>query len=201
VRAAVLAGVRHVVYVSAIAAGPGPDIAEAHFATELALYQSGLQWTILRMGIFSETLFFGPLQRAIESGSYAAPASAPVAYLSRDDLAAAAATILAKPGHEYATYHATGPAAITQQAIAVTLSKLTGRLIPYIEVTEEEYRQCLVSAGLAERMVDIVMELRAAMKTGRYDIVSGDTARLAGRPAESFEAFLARSRVLLSSAA
>src|SRR5207247_11707 len=81
-------------------AGPRPDIAEAHFPTERALYQSGLQWTILRMGIFSETLFFGPLQRAIESGSYAAPASAPVAYLSRDDLAAAAATILAKPGHE-----------------------------------------------------------------------------------------------------
>jgi NAD(P)H dehydrogenase (quinone) len=54
-RAAIQAAVEHIVYTSAPNAHPteGPSILNDHFSTEVALFESGLDWTILRNNLYA----------------------------------------------------------------------------------------------------------------------------------------------------
>jgi len=58
IQAAVGAGVEHVVYTSLPNAHPteGPSIPDDHFWTEVALFESGLNWTILRNNLYAEVI-------------------------------------------------------------------------------------------------------------------------------------------------
>src|SRR5579885_1629419 len=76
VRAAVKAGVGHVIYLSVIGARPGPAGLEDHFRTELALLTSPLRWTILRMNLYCDGLL-PALAQAARRGVYEAQAREP----------------------------------------------------------------------------------------------------------------------------
>lgn len=192
--AAVKAGVPHVIYISTVSARPAPDntLFESHFATEQALITSGLSWTILRMAIYTNTLL-DAAKRSAQSGTYAAVPGAPAAYATRDDIAAAAAGILATPGHAGITYHATGPSSVSQFEIAEAISMATGKNITVSPITEEQQRAGLEAAGLPPFLVNSIAGFQAALRHGAFDLVTGDVGRLAGRPAESVADFLGRN--------
>jgi len=58
IQAALSAGVEHVVYTSLPNAHPteGSSIPDDHFWTEVALFESGLDWTILRNNLYAEVI-------------------------------------------------------------------------------------------------------------------------------------------------
>ena len=111
IRAAREAGVRHIVYTSAL--NPEPPnpavIAPSHYATERALAASDLAWTVLRNSLYAEyqapeavkALAAGTLEHNRGAGR--------IAYVSREDCAAVAAAVLLTPGHEGRVYDVTGP--------------------------------------------------------------------------------------------
>jgi NAD(P)H dehydrogenase (quinone) len=201
IQAAVAAGVGHITYISTVSARPDPnnELFDSHFATEQALIRCGAQWTILRMSIYMDTLL-DPAKRAIASGSYAAVPGAPAAYILRDDIAAAAAGILATAGHEGVTYHATGPESVTQEQIAVAISQAAGREIAFSPMSEGQQRAGLEAAGLPPFIVNPILGFQAALRAGAFDLVTGDVARLAGRPASSAAEFLAHTLAAASGA-
>ena len=199
VRAAVGAGVHHIIYLSTVGARPGPDLFDTHFSTEMALFELATVWTVIRMSLYADNLL-AVLPRAVTSGTYAAPDAAPVAYVSRDNVAALAAGILATPGHENVTYYATGPRAVTQEEVAAAAAKASGRPVSHVPITPEQLRQGLVEAGLSAGAIRVYLDIQEAMRTGAFDMVSGDMARLAGRPAESLDAFLDRNSKVLTPA-
>ncbi|HET7397543.1 MAG TPA: NAD(P)H-binding protein [Intrasporangium sp.] len=101
-------GVGHVLYTSLVGAGDHLGFALAHRATERALRRSGLDWTIMRNGLYAELVGAlllwdeGGLQSPFGDGHVAAP--------TRDDLALAAARVAAAPGrHAGSVYELTGP--------------------------------------------------------------------------------------------
>ncbi|HLI84812.1 MAG TPA: NmrA family NAD(P)-binding protein [Bryobacteraceae bacterium] len=194
IRAAVAAGVRHVIYISTVSARPDPnnELFDSHFATEQALIQSGARWTILRMSIYMDTLL-DPAKRALASGSYAAVPGAPAAYVLREDIAAAAAGILAAPGHEGITYHATGPVSVTQEQIAEAVSQAAGKKISFSPMSEAQQRAGLEAAGLPPFILNAILGFQATLRAGAFDLVTADVARLAGRPASSPAEFFARA--------
>jgi len=194
IQAAVAGGVRHVMYISTVSPRPDPnnELLDSHFATEQALIGSGAAWTILRMSCYMETLLNGARQ-AVETGTYSAVPGAPAAYVLRDDIAAAAAGVLATPGHEGITYHATGPVSISQQEIADAVSQAAGKKIAFAALTEAQQRAGLEAAGLPAFLVNIVFGFQAALRAGAFDLVTGDVERLGGKPAESPAEFLART--------
>jgi NAD(P)H dehydrogenase (quinone) len=194
VAAAVHSGVRHVIYISTVSARPDPNntLFDSHFATEQALIASGAEWTILRMSIYADTLF-DAAKRAAASGVYAAVPGAPAAYVTRDDVAAAAAGILCTPGHAGITYHATGPVSVTQEEIAEAITKACGKPVAFSKMTEEQQRAGLEAAGLPPFIVGAIFGFQAALRAGAFDLVTGDVGRLSGKPAESPEQFLSRS--------
>lgn len=193
IQAAVAAGVRHVTYISTVSARPDPKnvLFDSHFATEQALIGSGAAWTILRMSVYTDTLL-DTAKRAIESGSYAAVPGAPAAYVVRDDIAAAAAGILATSGHDGITYHATGPLSVSQPEIAAAISKAAGKSVAFSAITEAQQRAGLEAAGLPPFLVDTFAGFQAALRAGAFDLVTGDVERLSGKRAESPAEYLTR---------
>jgi NAD(P)H dehydrogenase (quinone) len=190
VAAAKAAGVRHVVYVSTVAARPGQDLLQSHLETEQAIYASGLQWTIARMGLYWENLLHGTLQYALANGVFAATGTAPIANLSRDDIAAALAGILLGSGHEGSVYHLTGSTALTPQEIAATIATVFGKPVKVAAVTDGQFAGGLKAAGLPDFYVEALLALEQTGARGMLDLVTGDVARLSGRKPVSLAEFL-----------
>ena len=144
------------------------------------------------MSIYADTLL-DAAKRAIASGAYTAVPGAPAAYVTRDDIAAAAASLLATPGHAGITYHATGPVSISQPEVADAIARASGKLIAFAEMTEVQQRQGLEAAGLPPFIVSAIFGFQAGLRAGAFDLVSGDVQRLSGKPATSPLEFLTRA--------
>ena len=109
--AAKAAGVRHVVYTSV--PNPTPEnpaaVVPSHRATEEALRESGMAWTMLRNNIYAE--FQGPVgaQARAAGRLYTSVGEGRIAFVSREDCAAAAAAVLTQDGHEGRPTTSPGP--------------------------------------------------------------------------------------------
>ncbi len=192
--AAVKAGVPHITYISTVSPRPDPTnvLLDSHFLTEQKLITSGTKWTLLRMNVYADSVV-DSAKRAVATGTYTAVPGAPAAYVTRDDIAAAAAGILTSIGHVGITYHATGPESLTQKDVAAIIAKASGKSVAYAEMTAEQQHQGLTAAGLPPFLVDGIAGFHSALRAGAFDLVTHDVKRLAGKPAESFADFLGRT--------
>lgn len=193
--AARTAGVGRVVYTSFV--DPRPEspfpFAAIHADTEDYLRDSGVPYTILRNGVYADNLM-GFVRRAIETGTLAAPAGdGRVAFVSRDDLAEATATVLVEGGHAGRTYDLTGAAAVDYREVAEAVARRAGKPVAYQPITTEAFGARLAEAGLPPFMVTALSGLFQAVAAGAYSAVTADTAALAGREPEGIDAFLARA--------
>ena len=108
--AARAAGVQHVVYTSGLKPEPPNPavVAPSHHATEQALRESGLGWTILRNSLYADYQVRRPSAPSTPACSSTTAGAGSVAYVAREDCAAAAAAVLLQPGHDRAVYEITG---------------------------------------------------------------------------------------------
>ena len=191
IEAARKAGVRHVIYVSSVGARPASsdDILNTHFETEQALIASGLSWTFLRMGPYADFLV-DPMKAAVANGAHASRGGAPASAVVRDDLAAAAAGLLAADGHAGITYHATGPVSLTAAEISSAVGAAFGKTVTYTALSDEQVRANLTAAGLPVPVVDLLARFQDASAAGLFDIVTRDVERLSGRPAQAAVDFI-----------
>ena len=191
IEAARKAGVRHVIYVSSVGARPAgsDDILNTHFETEQALIASGLAWTFLRMAPYADFLV-DPMKAAVTNGSHASRGGAPASAVVRDDLAAAAAGLLAADGHAGITYHATGPVSLTAAEISSAVGAAFGKTVAHTALSDEQLRANLAAAGLPAPVVDLLARFQEASAAGLFDIVTRDVERLSGRPAQAAVDFI-----------
>ncbi len=96
-----------------------------------------------------------------------------VAYVSRDDVAAAAAGALLGEGHAGAIYNLTGPASITGPERAAIVSEIVGKPISYAPITVNQLRVALAQAGLPQVILDAMTEIKTTFIKGKFDIVTG----------------------------
>ncbi|MER7280081.1 NAD(P)H-binding protein [Dactylosporangium sp. NPDC000244] len=101
-------GVGLLAYTSFLGADePGPGVTEAHHATETAISESGLPYTMLRNPFYTEAFVHPGLPALPELTSGTGGRGLNTA--TRADLAAAAAAVLTTGGHERRAYDLTGP--------------------------------------------------------------------------------------------
>ena len=87
-------GVRHVIYTSGVKpAPPNPANAASHHATEQALAASGLAWTILRNSLYADYQVAEATRAAERRDARPHRGDGRVAYVARDDCAAAVAAV------------------------------------------------------------------------------------------------------------
>jgi NAD(P)H dehydrogenase (quinone) len=185
------AGVHRLVYVSFFGASPTATftLARDHWETEEHLRASGLATVILRDNIYLDFL-----PKLVEAeGVIRGPASnGRVAAVAQDDIAEAAAAILADPSpHDGATYSLTGPEAITLAEAAEVIARHTGRLVTFENQTPAEAYAS--RAGQAPTwQLDAWVSTYTAIANGELDGVTTDIPFLTGHPAMSLDDVLAR---------
>jgi NAD(P)H dehydrogenase (quinone) len=181
--AAKAAGVGHLVYTSAPHADTTPLVlAPEHKATEELIRASGLPFTILRNGWYTEN-YLGDLEQARTTGEVVSSVGAGrVASASRADYAAAAAAVLTGTGHDGAVYELSGDTAWDYTDLAAAISQVIGRDVVYRPVTPAERLSGLLAAGLDEGTAQFVVALEDNTRAGLLAETTGELARLIGRP-------------------
>jgi NAD(P)H dehydrogenase (quinone) len=181
--AAVNAGVKHIVFMSAVGTRQEAEPARgaSYWRGEQHLIATAPAWTILRMNFYAEA-FVQQAQASLGQGVLTALAENRAAFVARDDVAAAAAGILIGDGHAGAIYNATGPERLSGAERARLIAEITGRPLEFRVITEEQLRAALTKAGLPPGAINTVVGIQASFAAGAFDIVTGDVERLGGRP-------------------
>jgi len=183
ITAAAAAGVGRIVYTSAPKADTSALIlAPEHKATEEALRASGVPFTILRNGWYTEN-YAAAVQQARDNGVYLTSAGdGRVASASRTDYAEAAAVVLTTPGHENTVYELAGDIAWSGTEMAAALTEVVGRPVVFTAVSPEEHTAILTGAGLDGGTVGFVVALDGNTRDGLLAGGSSDLASLIGHP-------------------
>lgn len=196
INAAVAAGVRHIAYTSV--QNPTPEnpamVVEEHAASEQAIRASGLAWTMLRMGLYSE-FQISPGAGAVASGRLVHNAGdGRTAYISRADCAATAAGVLTGPEHEGAAYDVTGPELLSQADVAALLSEVTGRPVEAVAVDDSEYIAGLVAGGVPESFAPAIATWGQAIRKGALAPLTTVVKDVTGRAPRTLREVLTEHR-------
>ena len=171
IEAAKQAGVAQIIYTSILHADSSPlSLAIEHLDTENAIKASGLTYTILRNGWYTEN-YTGSIKGAIAAGAFIGNAGeGKIASAARLDFAEAATVVLAGSGHENKTYELAGDEAYTLAELAAEISAQTGKTIPYNNLTETQYADILKSFGLPAALAEMLANSdTGASKGGLFD--------------------------------
>lgn len=173
IHAAVAAGVKHIVHVSAVSAVATRDseamIGRAHHAIEERLRGCGIGWTILRPGLFMQNIF-GQAASIKNDSRIVLPFAKdlPLALTDVRDTAAISARILIDPAtHSGRTYEFTGP--ITSYgAFAEVLSQALGRKIGYVGATFEQAAQAMKARNMPGWLVTHLISIAKLGASGAF---------------------------------
>ncbi len=181
--AAKAAGVKRIVYTSLLRADSTPlDLAPEHVQTEALLKASGLAWTVLRNGWYTEN-YAGSIAGAVASGALiGSTGEGRISSAARADYAAAAVVALTTPGHDGRVYELAGDTAYTLAELAAELSRQTGRDIPYRDLPPAEYAAALASHGVPEGFAQAIAGWDVATAQGAVFDDSKALSALIGRP-------------------
>lgn len=194
INAAVEAGVSHIVLMSSAGArnADQPNIAFDYFASEQHLMRTAPKWSILRMSYYAEALINEALM-SLAHGVLTGLSENKVSFVSRDDLAAAAAGLLASEGHNGAIYTGTGPESFTGAERAELIAKVSGKPLSFFTLPLETLQGQLEQAGLPAAVITAIVSIQQNFSNGDFDIVTGDIEKLSGRPARNLESILSES--------
>ncbi|MBD3922057.1 NmrA family NAD(P)-binding protein [Paenibacillus sp. PR3] len=133
VDAAKRAGVSHIVYTSIVRPELGKlPLHRLHLETERAIASAGIPYTILRNAYYSDIVKLLGVREAVDCGELRSPPGQwTFNTAAREDLAAAAVTVLTEKGHENRTYELTAERAWGLSELAKVLSEVTGRRVVY----------------------------------------------------------------------
>ena len=193
VDAAVAAGVERIVYLSFLAAAPDATFtfARDHFHTEEHVRAAGVDHTFLRPSLYADLV---PHWCGTDGVIRGPAGDGRVAWISRDDLADAAAAVLTAGDEEHhgRTYDVTGPEALTLAETAQALSIVTGRNVRYEKETLEEARASRSPSGAPDWEIEGWVTSYAAIATGEMDVVSTAVRDLTGHEPLSLPEYLRR---------
>jgi len=198
IAAAAKAGAKRLAYTSL----PVPETSKVSFApdhlqSEEAIKATGLPYLIFRDNWYAENLFMS-LPQALASGQwYTSAGSGRTAYVARDDIAAAIAGALANPPAVSATYTLAGPEALTNGEVAALASKILGKPIQVVDLTDEQLAGGMKAAGVPEAYIPTFVSFDAAARAGDLATVTDDVEKLSGRKSQKLAAFLEASKAAL----
>lgn len=152
-----------------------------HLATELALGESGVEFSLLRNGLYTEG-YTDHLREYLTSGEIlGAAANGRISAASRRDFAAAAAAALLGDESGNPVYELGGSSFDLAQ-LGRTISDVTGTRVTYRDFPVERYVDILQRGGLDQATARFVAAIDGSIARGELETNSQDLARLLGRP-------------------
>lgn len=192
INAAKEAGVKHIMYTSWLNTETSPALVSPdHNKTEALIKESGLKFTFLRNGSYTENLLYC-LPSAIAMGKlFGCAGDGRISYVTREDCAASAAGALIN-AEKYENTHIdiTGPKAYSYPEVLKVLEDFTGKKVAYVDLPSEELKTGLTSSGLPELYAQLFVSFDLAAKQDKASKVTDAVQRLTGKPAADIHAFL-----------
>jgi NAD(P)H dehydrogenase (quinone) len=197
VKAAKEAGVKYILYTSfervkEDGTSPIHFVSVSHLSTEKAIKESGIPFTIFHNNLYADFIpvFLG--DKVLETGVYWPAGEAKAALAVREDMAEAAATVIAGEGHDGKEYSISGEENVSFREIASIIAGITGKEIGYHSPTPEEYKATLTQAGVPAEYIQLFAGFAEAIKQGEFTTGKSDLEKLLGRKPTSVTALLTR---------
>ncbi|MEO9333674.1 SDR family oxidoreductase [Ectopseudomonas guguanensis] len=203
VKAAMVAGIKLIAYTSLLHADSSPmALAVEHRETEQAIRGSGLPFTLLRNGWYSENYTQG-VAAALEHGVVLGAAGDGLLSLAaRQDYAEAAAAVLLVDAARHAgkVYELAGDHACTLADLAAEITRQSGKPVRYQDLPEAEYKAELIGFGLPEGFAELLAESDAKAARGALYEPGQTLSQLIGRPTTPLRDSVAAALALQSRA-
>lgn len=188
IRSARAAGADRVLYTSHMGASAHSSFAAAidHAAAENVLAEAGSAFTALRHGFYAESALH-MVGRDLASGELRVPEDGPVSWTTRADLAEGDAALLAgSVKFDGATPPLTASEALTMADLATIASEVSGRDIPHVTITDQEWLDGKVASGLPEIVARMLLGFFKAARRGDFATVDPTLEALLGRKSRAF---------------
>lgn len=181
--AAVAAGASRILYTSHQAASPDSLFPpqRVHAATEQHLANTGVPFVALRNGFYANALGIH-LESALATGEIVVPEDGPVSWTAHENLADAAARVLADPTLVSGfSAPLTASVALDLGEVSGILSELIGRTITRVTVGDDEWRAAAIERGLPPIVADFSLGMFQAARRGEFEVVDPALASITGR--------------------
>ena len=185
-------GVKWIVYTSLLHADTSSlSLAEEHLATEADLKNSGIAFTLLRNGWYTEN-YAGSIPGALAGGAFiGSVGEGKISSAARADYADAAVAVLTSEGQEGKMYELAGDEAWTLSDLAAEISRQTGKEIPYVNMSQTEYATALIGFGLPEGLAHAIAGWDVSASKGDLFDDGSQLSQLIGRPTTPLSAVVA----------
>jgi uncharacterized protein YbjT (DUF2867 family) len=201
--AAQRAGVRRIVKLYGAVQHHGDPLGSLHDASVEAIRQSGLDWALLSPTSVLETSLLSMIPWIEQVGALVASAGeGEVAHVAADDVTRAGAVILAERSENGRDYVITGPELLKLGEISEIMSRVTGRSIPYNDLSDQELERVLVEeAGMTPKQAEIgvVCHFRA-WRNGDAQARTDTYRELTGQTPTTVEQWIAAHRDVFAAA-
>jgi uncharacterized protein YbjT (DUF2867 family) len=196
-------GVRRIVKLYGAVRHHGDPLGSLHDASVEAIRQSGLQWALLSPTSVLETSLLSMVPWIENVGAMVASAGGGrVAHVAADDVTRAGAAILAEGSENGRDYVITGPELLSLGEISEIMSRVTGRSIPYNDLSDQELERALVDgAGMTPEQAEIgvICHFRA-WRNGDAEARTDTYRELTGQPPTTVEEWVTAHRDVFAAA-
>jgi uncharacterized protein YbjT (DUF2867 family) len=161
-----------------------------HRAGEDAVRDSGVPWTFLRPTGFMSNALHWAGTIASHDTVYHPYGDGRVALIDPRDIAAVAATVLTRPGHDGRAYPLCGPEALGPADEVAILSEVLGRPLRYVEVSPEDAHRTMVERGMPPELADAVVAKAATTREPGVGIPDRELSLLLDTTPRTFRAWV-----------
>ncbi|MFV8799085.1 SDR family oxidoreductase [Yersinia sp. LJYL362] len=192
INAAKHAGVKLLAYTSLLHADKSPlGLGEEHRATETLLRESGLPVVLLRNGWYTEN-YAASIAPALAHGAFiGAVGDGRIASATREDYAQAAAEVLTQENQAGKVYELAGDDSYSLVEFSAEIARQSGQPVIYKNLSEADFKQALISAGLPEGFASLLADSDAGAAQGGLFDDSHTLSKLIGRPTTPYAKVIA----------
>lgn len=169
------------------------SIGRWHRHEEKIIEESGIPYTFLRAGAFMQNFisFFGQTIKN-QNAFYLPAGDGKISFVDVRDIAGIAVELLSKDRvqHEAKAYGITGQEALSYSQAAEILSKVIGKKISYVDISQEDAQKSMKEMGMEDWLIAALIELYNIIKAGYASQTTDTIEKILGRKAISFEQFV-----------
>ena len=192
IEAAKRAGVQHIVKLSTLEALEHKiQVGKWHYEREELIRASGLDWTLLRPGMFMSNSIDWWAESIKGQGSVFFPGGkkGKVAPVDPRDIARVAALALTQTGHSGQAYELTGSQLFTIGEMVQVIADVLNKPIRYVAIPPIAAKLFMLKSGMDKTLVSGLMEMLASLRNNEGVIVTDTVHRLTGEVPRTFEAW------------
>lgn len=163
------------------------DLNSPYRKAEIELENSGLNYNIIQPNWFMQNFNTFWLDGINQYNKIMLPTgSAKTSFIDINDVAEVAVKLLTADNFNNQTFSLTGAEAFDHQQIANFLTKVSNKNISYQDISEQNFKQNLLSAGLPTDYADFISLIISDVKAGKAASITNHVKNILGREPIAF---------------